>query len=295
MRAIHLYCDGGFGNRFNTLVAGLLLARHAGLLPVVVWPRNNWCGASYDELIENDAVVLDRELSTYVPEHHRFHFFMTEDHLKMGVANRSPLQVSTLAEALAWLAASEKDVHFHTPLIPGFLAVDSVLAQVRALRLRRHIVERADAFVAEQRLDAYFGVQIRKTDFGPNGADDNALFELLSRRADLRFFVCSDDQAVEQRFAALPNVLTYPKRAWVERRVDGGWNTPTADHSGRVYACNVSRSAQSVEDALVDLLLLSRSQVVKTSNSTFLNTALLLQAAAAASQRTGVGDACVSA
>ena len=76
--------------------------------------------------------------------------------------------------------------------------------------------------------------------------------------------------------------VVYPKRAYVERLVDGGWNTPTADHSGRVYACNVNRNAASVEDAIVDLLLLSRSQVVKTSNSTCLNTALLLQRAAAA-------------
>ena len=35
MRAIHIYCDGGFGNRFNGLVAGLLIARATGLEPVV--------------------------------------------------------------------------------------------------------------------------------------------------------------------------------------------------------------------------------------------------------------------
>jgi hypothetical protein len=44
-----------------------------------------------------------------------------------------------------------------------------------------------------------------------------------------------------------------------------------------VYPCNVNRSAQSVIDAVVDLLVLSHSQVVKTSNSTFLNAALLLK------------------
>jgi hypothetical protein len=35
-----------------------------------------------------------------------------------------------------------------------------------------------------------------------------------------------------------------------------------------------------VEDAIVDLLVLSHSQVVRTSQSTFLNTALLLKQAA---------------
>jgi len=291
MRSLHIYCDGGFGNRFNGLVAGLLLAERAGLAPVVVWPRNNWCGASYAELIETDATVLERELASYVPEKDRFQFFMTEDHLKMGVANRSPLHMATLADALGYLASSDKDVYFHTPLIPAFLDMASVIAQVRALRLRRHLRERAEAFIAEHSLGDFLGVQIRKTDFGANGADDNKLFELVSQVTGKRFFVCSDDADVERRFAALPNVVVYPKRAYVERLVDGGWNARTADHSGRIYACNVNRNAESVEDALVDLLLLSRSQVVKTSNSTFLNTALLLQAAAR-TVPAGVPDEC---
>jgi hypothetical protein len=74
-------------------------------------------------------------------------------------------------------------------------------------------------------------------------------------------------------------VVIYPKRAYVEKRVTGNWNAVNTDHSGRLYPFNVERSATSVEDALVDLLILSRSQLVMTSNSTFLNAALLLQRA----------------
>lgn len=280
MRQMHIYCDGGFGNRFNGLVAGLLIAEAAGLQPVVVWPRNNWCGARYDDLFENPATVLDRELATYPAEKERFQFFMTEDHLGMGVPFQSPLATPTLDNALAFLASSTLDVYFHSPLIPAFLDPVKVRDQVRALRLRHKLHERAEKFIARHKLQDFLGVQIRKTDFGPNGADDNNLFDLVSKVPQKRFFVCSDDKGVEARFGTLPNVITYPKRAYVEKLVDGGWNTPTADHSGRVYACNVNRSSASVEDAVVDLLLLSRSQIVKTSNSTFLNTALLLQAAA---------------
>ena len=100
MRSIHIYCDGGFGNRFNGLIAGLALAKAAGLAPIVVWPRNNWCGASYEELIATPATVIERELASYVPEKDRYQFFMTEDHLGMGVANQSPLQTASLDEAL---------------------------------------------------------------------------------------------------------------------------------------------------------------------------------------------------
>ncbi len=93
MRSIHIYCDGGFGNRFNGLVAGLVVAEMAGLAPVVVWPRNNWCGAGYDELVDTPATVVERELASYVPDKEKFQFLMTEDHLGMGVAFQSPLQL----------------------------------------------------------------------------------------------------------------------------------------------------------------------------------------------------------
>jgi 2-polyprenyl-3-methyl-5-hydroxy-6-metoxy-1,4-benzoquinol methylase len=63
--------------------------------------------------------------------------------------------------------------------------------------------------------------------------------------------------------------------------VPGEWSTTTADHSGRLYASNVNRKDVSVEDAVVDLLILARSQIVRTSHSTFLNTALLLKQAGA--------------
>ena len=61
----------------------------------------------------------------------------------------------------------------------------------------------------------------------------------------------------------------------------GGHHSLFLCGSGRVYACNIQRGATSVEDAIVDLLILSRSQIVRTSNSTFLNTALLIRQAAA--------------
>jgi len=279
MRSIHIYCDGGFGNRFNGLIAGLIFARAAGLNPIVVWPCNNWCGARYDELFETNAVVIERELVSYVPDKDKFHFCMTEDHLNMGVTNQSPLQMSTLEEALAYINSNDKDVYFHTPIIPGFLAATEVSAQINQLQIRAELITKATAFMVNKHLTDYFGIHIRKTDFGTNGSDDNGLFELLRNCPTKDFFVCSDDEGVEIRFSALSHVSTYPKRAYVQTLSEGDWNTPTADHSGRVYACNVDRNAISVEDAVIDLLILSHSQIVDTSKSTFRNIALLMQSA----------------
>ncbi len=282
MRQILIYCDGGFGNRFNALVSGLVIAKALDLSPRIVWPLNNWCGAGMAELFEHPLPSENRELAAFVPEKDRYQFFMVEDHLKLGVPWESPLHMPSWDTARAYLAQSHRDAFYYTALIPGFVDFASVVEQVRGLRFHPDIVARTQAFLREQALAEFYGVQIRKTDFGSNGADDNNLFDLISRAPHKRFFVCSDDKAVEERFGALPNVVVYPKRAHVEKLVDGGWNSVTTDHSGRAYACNVNRSAVSVQDALVDLLVLARSQIVGTSHSTFLATALLLKQAGVA-------------
>jgi hypothetical protein len=281
MRSLHIYCDGGFGNRLNGLVSGLLFAGIAGLKPVAVWPCNNWCGALFGEIFENsDIQVIERELATYVPEKGNFHFFMTEDHLRMGVPNLSPLAVSALPEVIQYLHSDGRDVFYHSPLIPPYLEPAWVSAQIRLLKICGSIKTQAVQFMEKAGLrNPFYGLQIRKTDFGAGGADDDALFELVRMARDKRFFVCSDDKGVEARFQKLPNVAIYEKQAYVEKLVAGDWTALAADHSGRVYPCNVNRSAQSVIDAVVDLLVLSHSEVIKTSNSTFLNAALLLKAA----------------
>ena len=277
-RAMHLYCDGGFGNRFNTLVSGLSIAKAAGIQPIVVWPRNNWCGASFSELLSNDFNVIESELITYLPVKDKFHFFMTEDHLGMGVANKSPLQIQRLDEVIEYLNSDSRDIYYHSPVMPPFLHQDELNRQVQELKFNPEIMALALEFISTKGLDEYFGVQIRKTDFGSNGADDENLYDLIRNTSHKKFFVCSDDKQVEQRFDALPNVAIYAKRAHVEKLLeDGGWNSVTNDNSGRAYACNVNRNALSVIEALVDLIILSYSEIVHTSNSTFLRTALLIQ------------------
>jgi len=276
-RSIHIYCDGGLGNRFNTLIAGYILAEKAGLYPIVVWPINNWCGANYDSLFEHGPMVLNRELITYPPEQENFQFLMTEDHLKMGVDYLSPLDLATAAEILNYLQSSSKDVFFHSPLIPTCLDHDSILHQVQRIPWKINLLRRAQDFIQENNLTNFFGIHIRKTDFGENSADDKNLYSLIQNNPTQHFFVCSDNQEVEENFRRLPNVVIYPKQSYVTKRITGDWNALTADHSGRIYPCNVERSAQSVIDAVVDLLILARSQIIQTSHSTFLMTAMLLK------------------
>ena len=275
IRTIHIYCDGGFGNRFNGLLAGLILAEVADIRPVVVWPRNNWCGAAFKEIFENDFEIIERELTTYVPEKDDYQFLMTENHLDMAVGYKSPLHFPTLSEVITYLQSDTKDIYFHTPLIPPYLPLNNVLKQVKALKIQAYILDTASNFIKENKLKDYSGLHIRKTDFGSNAVDENMFYQMVDSAKGAKYFVCSDDEQVEAKFKALPNVSVYPKKAYVSKKTDGEWTDVTLDHSGRAYPCNVERSAQSVIDAVVDWLILSQSNIIANSASTFLLSALL--------------------
>jgi hypothetical protein len=279
MRKLLIYCDGGFGNRLNGLVSGLALAEMVGLEPSVIWPRNNWCGAAYGQIFSDKRAVDEGELTEFVVDAAGFRFVMTEDHLRQGVDYVNPLEASSLADINQHIDDHTGDVFYHTPLIPRWIDMQHVMRIVSTLEFAPALWERTHEFLQQHKLKDFIGVHIRKTDFGANASDDEGLFKLLSGAPQLRFFVCSDDPDVEKRFCTLHNVVSYQKRAHVGRRIEGDWNTPTLDHSGRLYACNVERSAISVEDAVIDLLILAYSQILDSSKSTFRNSALLIKTA----------------
>ena len=276
-RSIYIYCDGGFGNRYNALLSGLVVAELADLEPIIVWPTNNWCGASFEDIFQKPMTVVNRELSSFFAEKEHFHHLMEEDHLQMQVPFLSPRPITDFEQIRQFINASSKDIFYYVALVPACIDMTQIRKHLLANPFRPEIIERADSFRVNHGLTEFFGIQIRKTDFGTSGADDQNLFNLIAGRADAQFFVCSDDKDVERRFSTLPNVHIYEKQAHVEKLVQGDWNSHTADHSGRVYACNVNRGSLSVLEAIVDLLVLSKSKVVRTSGSTFLNAALMIQ------------------
>ena len=62
----------------------------------------------------------------------------------------------------------------------------------------------------------------------------------------------------------------------MEKRNGGGnWTAATADDDGRVYHSNIDRTAASVLESVIDMLILAHSEIVGYSGSTFQNIARL--------------------
>lgn len=271
-------CDGGLANRLNALVFALILKQRYGHDWRISWPVNNWCGAPLESLFVPPLPHDTLPLSHY-RQHDARTMLMQENQLDFP-AGRVVLHQALhgWADYQELLDAPGGIVYFHN-LIPAWVDAADVHAALRSLKLAPDVERRAWDFCVQQRIDAgVVGVHIRKTDFG-GAVDDDALHAAV-QRSGRRHFVCSDDAEVNRRFAALPNCAVFPKSHFPEKREKAGsWNQLTADDDGRAFPYNIERSGASVVEGLVDLLILSRTQLVATSGSTFLAMARLLRAA----------------
>lgn len=273
-RALYIYCDGGFANRVNSLLGGLVLAERLGRTATVLWPRNNRCGAGFGDVLALDLPVQEWRLQDLVPQQESLQLWLHENDVGF-TAPVTALRRLTAPQAQALMdAADERPILYAENTVLAWLPDADVARAVRRLRFHPALVRAAQDVLARQLKAvpaAYAGIHLRGTDF-TQPAPVAPMLQLVRDRREIRFFVCSDEPAIEATFASEPNVFTQPKSETetVRKLVDGPWRCAVSDSDGLPYGSNIDRGADSVRQAVVDLLLLAGSTPVKTSASTFL-------------------------
>jgi len=275
MSRLLIYCDGGFGNRYNALISGLAAADILGCQPDVYWPVNNWCEAEYSELFEDNSRIFTANLidlkSIAQPWLVLSHDVRNAEYLDVPFV--SAYGFSSEAEFADYCRKDGRDVFFYPALIPAWISPGRLRGVAAKLRIHPDLVAAAAEFIKTSFPGEFYGIHLRRTDL-VLGYTDTEVGEIVSSHPDQRFFVCSDSVESESAAAHHENVRVRNKQSYVERQVDEkGWSDITLDTSKRAYYSNVKRDAQSVRDALIDLLILSRSTIVGKSASTFLNVA----------------------
>ena len=272
-----IYCDGGFGNRLNALFSGLALAQALQLPHTVFWPRNNWCQAGYTEIFLPGAVVDERTLGTLagtldgcVP---LLHDTLASDVLKIPF--ESAYAYASIDDFTQRAVATGRDLFFYPAVMPAWIPRDLVTEQMRACIFQPAISNAVTGYIQQSIGQPFYGLHLRRTDLGV-GYSDEEVREIVQSHPKDKFFVCSDDPVAESLAAVYPNVVRREKQAYVEKRNGGGnWTAATADDDGRVYHSNIDRTATSVLEAVIDLLILAHSEIVGFSGSTFQNIARL--------------------
>tara|TARA_E500000331_G_scaffold6989_1_gene6823 strand:+ start:1176 stop:2090 length:915 start_codon:yes stop_codon:yes gene_type:complete len=295
-KTLYIHCDGGFGNRFNSLVAGLQIAKVGEFDPVILWPSTNWCRSSFSSIFKNEYNVIEQDLS-YFADNPQDYSFIMHGHFSIPRSIRvvHPGGFSSIQHVVDFYNQSEKDkfVYNHDAIPPsaGWVEVrnpetkvleqygctEEIMEVVRELEFSDQITNTAEVFL--QHHEEFSGIHLRNTDFfDPHKPNFDELEQTVKDNPDIQYFICSDDQELEERFTQHDNAFAYPKYKYVEKLADEGeWRDHIEGPDGEEYSFNIERSDESVIDAMVDLLILSRSTIILTSESTFLKTALLMQ------------------
>tara|TARA_B100001996_G_scaffold372903_1_gene349789 strand:+ start:15 stop:920 length:906 start_codon:yes stop_codon:yes gene_type:complete len=294
-KTLYIHCDGGFGNRFNSLVAGLQIAEVGKYDPIILWPSTNWCRTTFNTIFNNNYNVIEQDLSYFADNPDDYSFLMhgqfdIPDHIRVV----HPNGFSSMQQVVDFYNQSGKDklVYNHDSIPPyaGWIEIrkpktttqygvtEEILEVVRRLKFTEAITSKADVFLQHYN-EEFSGIHLRNTDFyGPDKPKYDELEQMVKDNPDTHYFICSDDQELEERFTSNANAFAFPKNKYVEKLTDDGhWRANIEGPDGEEYSFNIERSDESVIEAMVDLLILSRSTIIPTSESTFLKTALLMQ------------------
>jgi hypothetical protein len=273
-----IFCDGGLCNRLNTLFFGLILRKRFCHAWEVAWPCNSWCGAPLEKLFDLDISVHNKPITYYKEHEKKFGILI---HYNDGNFDTNLVTFNTGFSTYSqyeFYLNSHDNVFYYNNLIPNFVSLDEIRQGIDTLKISSPIFERANTFCQSNNIDeTVYGIHIRKTDFGDR-VNDEELFRIVSTKPS-RFFVCSDDEEVNNRFATLPNCSVFKKTHFPQKRLESAsWTDWTTDSEGRNYPYNIDRSEESVIEGLIDLLILSRTQLVDSSpHSTFLKMAGIIK------------------
>jgi FkbM family methyltransferase len=273
-KEFRIICDGGLGNRMNSLLSGLIISDMLGYTPYAHWPANNWCGCKLDDLFIPNFKYDDKSITEIYNEFPDYLYLIHVNQLDRKV---DMIQIGDEISAVHQARANGKNVIYYNCLFPQFLKEEDILNKLKSLEIREDILSEIINFYNNNIGEGEIadGVHVRLTDF-PENINIDGLFEYVKSSGN-KTFVCSDDKEGELKFSNLPNVVTFTKSDYAAKmNLDSGWRDLTEDTEGRYFYFNVKRSAQSVIEAFKDLLILSRTNIIKTSNtSTFLNLAML--------------------
>ena len=266
MRKMIIFSDGGLGNRLNSLIGGLVASEKLDCTPVICWPVNNWCGCSFEDLFVSNLEILDKGINDIFLDDDKI--YLTHDN-QVGKVLKNKFDHST--ETFELVRKMSEDIVYYYNKIPSYFSEDDVIKKLKTFKITSSILISAKSFCYQHSIGKKTkGVHLRKTDHGRQ-IDSDQMFSSILNDKKSGYFVCSDDKTTEDKFNKLKNVLVYPKTSYVEKLVDGEWTTKIKDSEGRIFPFNVDRSKQSVIEAFIDLLILSRTNIIIRNKSSFLD------------------------
>ena len=159
--------------------------------------------------------------------------------------------------------------------------MDLMAQSAKELKINKNVLEKVNTFCSDNNINKdVFGIHIRTGEFYDNEQQIqnaiNSVYGLIqgkiSDNSNVKIFVCSDNEDVENDLRKqLPdNIITLEKYHYTYKSVEGTWRESVADVDGRVFPYNVNRNPETVIEGFLDMLILSRTNILTDSLSSFL-------------------------
>ena len=266
---IHIYCDGGLGNRLLTMFSAMHFAKKANKSFIIHWPSNNWCGCNFTDIFSNNYNVTNFNIK-FIDVHvlNECILLIHESQISHRTENKRILNGQMSQDDIVKLMVDEPNVFYYGNQLHTSIDPDTVIEIINELTISNQVSDK----ISKYDVSACHGIHVRKTDYGkkPFISEDQLEVE-IKNNPDSKYFICSDDKDTEMKFVKHDNVLSFEKTSYAEKLVDGGWNSNIVDDVGRSFTFNVNRTKESSIDAFCDMILLSKTATrFDTSGSSFL-------------------------
>lgn len=273
------YCSGGLGNRLKPLSSCYVISKITGRPLGTIWNPTKRCGCKFDDLFENDIknvsfeeLINSNSVTIYSYNEWVEHDYKINgnDQLKKLVEKFGVHPVSNSANIIkddkkyiivysnSYLGGYPESEckEFFDKLVPISKLREEISNKIEKLKLDKSVI----------------GVHARGTDFEPGGVTVETYVtttkNLYNEDRTRKIFVCSDSKAYEEKLLSCfpKNVILNHKNNYVYKVNDQtDWTN------------NVQTPVESVQEALVDMYLLSKTDFkVFHKDSTFAHTVLML-------------------
>jgi hypothetical protein len=287
-KIIYVYCDGGLGNRINSLICGYSCLSQQKYELQIIWPVNRWCMASFDDIFQTKTHrFVDSsftEIQQYSKENNQVLLFSHENQFCLSPSKFHNLysfwSLKHFQESISSVMEQSLQPIIYSSQLPGFLTLEIIEFFLDNFSFSSKISGDTEKFLTANKLTTsnFYGIHLRATDTGRTLSSFDPWLKMIEKQKAHRFFVCSDDSSIEKQISSLyRNVIINQKRFYIKKAEENkSWCENTIDEDGRSFAYNIFRDKEAVIEGCIDLLILSKSYPIITSRSSFLTLAIIM-------------------
>lgn len=263
------------GNKFGCIFHAYQLAKDSGKELIISSVRNMHGDAGFHNLFSRKNNITEYEntitqLDTIVPE--SIPFLLHKPHfVNCGAISPKRTVVSHRGMSHTQLVDYIKQLDTCCYLVDGYHAMqhpDMMVNVVSELKINEDVLVKVNEVCNTYNINKnVYGIHIRATDWPWKQDTINSAYatiqSIIEREPNAKIFVCCDEESIESNLVdQLPdNIIVHKKSSYVKKAVEGSWREDVADIDGRVCNYNTLRDEQSVIEAFVDMLVLSRTNI----------------------------------